>query len=224
MRLLDLGCGPGYATGAATALGASATGIDFSADMVATAARRFPDASFFVGDAEALDLPDGAFDAVVGNLVLFHVTDPVGAMAEAYRVLGPGGRFAFSQWAGPVDSELYGTLMPILREHMDTSAVDPAPDAFALSDRDATTTQMGSVGFDEVDVVVVPNVLMAPGASFCDFFMTFGVRVPLIIASQTETVRARIRKAVDAAFERFREGDRYVVPIPSLIYSGRRPL
>lgn len=223
MRLLDLGCGPGYATGAAAALGVHAEGIDFSPQMVASAKKRFPEGSFDVGDVEALDFLDGRFDAVVGNLVLFHVTDPARAMAEACRVLVPGGRFAFSQWAGPSESPLYGAMMPILYEHMDGSAADPAPDAFALSDREATCGLLRDAGFDDVAVVNVPNVLVAPGPSFFDFFMRFGVRVPLLVEGQKDDVRARIRKAVDTEFERFRRGGAYVVPIPSLVYAGRRP-
>ena len=223
MELLDLGCGPGYATGAANALGARAVGIDFSAEMVEVASRRFPDAAFAVGDAEAPDFPDARFDAVVGNMVLFHLTEPDAAMREARRVLRAGGRFAFSHWAGPSESDLYGTMMPILREHADASRIEPAPDAFALSDRTATIARMRAAGFADVEVRDVPNVLAAEGGSFFDIFMAFGVRVPLIVASQTEAVRARIRDRVDAAFERFRRGEGYRVAIPSLVYSGRHP-
>ena len=45
--------------------------------------------------AEALPLPDASFDAVAAFLVLCTVADPAKALAEAYRVLRPGGTLAF---------------------------------------------------------------------------------------------------------------------------------
>ncbi len=56
-----------------------------------------PDERFQVVDhaAEALPYPDGSFDAVVFTLVLCTVDDPVAALAEAKRVLRPGGRLVY---------------------------------------------------------------------------------------------------------------------------------
>ncbi len=53
------------------------------------------------GTAEALPAPDAAFDAVVASLVLCTVADPVRALAEARRVLRPGGRCASTSTSAP---------------------------------------------------------------------------------------------------------------------------
>jgi ubiquinone/menaquinone biosynthesis C-methylase UbiE len=54
--------------------------------------------------AEALDFPDGAFDAVVSTLVLCSVADPHRALAEVHRVLEPGGRLVFIEHVAAPDN------------------------------------------------------------------------------------------------------------------------
>src|ERR671933_2607993 len=66
-RVLDVATGPGYVAARAAQRGANATGVDFSAAMVALARRQHPSIEFRVGDAEAIPLPDASFDAVVMN-------------------------------------------------------------------------------------------------------------------------------------------------------------
>jgi ubiquinone/menaquinone biosynthesis C-methylase UbiE len=70
-------------------------GIDVSTGMLGIARAR-PEAAgreLRVGDAQRLDFPDAAFDTVVSTFVLCSVPDDRAAIAEAYRVLRPGGRF-----------------------------------------------------------------------------------------------------------------------------------
>jgi len=85
-RLLDVGCGAGESLAVARDRGATAVGVDDTprtGDAVA---------------AEMTDLPvaDGAVDVVLAECVLCLSADYPEALAEARRVLRPGGRLAFS--------------------------------------------------------------------------------------------------------------------------------
>jgi ubiquinone/menaquinone biosynthesis C-methylase UbiE len=51
----------------------------------------------WVGDAERIDAPDGAYDAVVELTIFHHVPDWRRALAEVRRVLRPGGLFLFEE-------------------------------------------------------------------------------------------------------------------------------
>jgi ubiquinone/menaquinone biosynthesis C-methylase UbiE len=100
-QVLEVCCGPGYGAGAALSRGASAIGIDFAPAMVEAARRRYPKAVFKQGDAEALDLDTAAFDAVICAFGINHLQRPESAIAEALRVLHPGGKYAFTMWCVP---------------------------------------------------------------------------------------------------------------------------
>ncbi|MDA8392059.1 MAG: methyltransferase domain-containing protein [Actinomycetota bacterium] len=104
-RIVDLGTGFGpLALELAATYGCHVTGTDNEADKleVARAITEDVSASGWLADpasvawevADTVDLPMAAssIDRVVGRLILQHVTDPVATVAEAARVLRPGGR------------------------------------------------------------------------------------------------------------------------------------
>jgi len=219
-KVLDAGCGPGYVAAIAKLLGAEVEGIDFSAKMVEQAKAQFPGIAFSVADVEDLPMQDGTFDAVLCNIVLFHVTDPDRAMSEARRVLKPDGRFVFSQWLGPDRSECYRLMLDVIGRHADMSRADPAPNAYALSDEAQVSEMMKSAGFTDIKAEVVENILHAPGPSFFEFFMTFGVRVPLILDRQEASVQASIREEIDEAASQYLSDGYYKIPMPSIVFSG----
>jgi len=98
-RLLDVGCGTGELLAEAAARGVTAAGADVAPGMVARARRAAPAADVRVADAEDLPWPDGAFGVVTAVNVLHLADDPAAAVAEASRVLAPGGLLAVGGWA-----------------------------------------------------------------------------------------------------------------------------
>jgi SAM-dependent methyltransferase len=94
--MLDVGCGTGESRQVYRSHVGSYVGLDLSARAVERAAARFPQDSWRVGDATALPFADSTFDLVAFSSVLHHIDNFPAAVAEAARVLKPGGRvFAF---------------------------------------------------------------------------------------------------------------------------------
>lgn len=97
-ELLEVGCGTGAISRyLATLPGVThVTGLDPSPSFVERARELAGDApiDFVVGDGRDMELDDESFDAVVFHTSLCHVPDRELAVAEAYRVLRPGGRIA----------------------------------------------------------------------------------------------------------------------------------
>lgn len=91
-RALEVGCGEGRVTRDLAARGHRVTALDASPTLLAAAAERDPDGEYVLGAAEALPFADGTFDLVVAYNVLMDVADMPAAVAEAARVLAPGGR------------------------------------------------------------------------------------------------------------------------------------
>jgi ubiquinone/menaquinone biosynthesis C-methylase UbiE len=99
-RLLELGCGPADLWGENPDRAPKSWEIylsDFSAGMLQQAHRRLPllqpNFRFAVIDAQAVPFPEGTFDAVIANHMLYHVPDMQRAFAEVRRTLKLEGRF-----------------------------------------------------------------------------------------------------------------------------------
>jgi SAM-dependent methyltransferase len=92
-RVLDIAGGSGvYASRLVREASVTVVGLDIAEAVVR---QRLDDELLpfnVVGDMEALPFPDGAFDAALALACLHHIPDPAPALAEAFRVLRPGGR------------------------------------------------------------------------------------------------------------------------------------
>src|SRR5438067_1549190 len=94
-RLLDLGCGTGWASRTAAGTVSDVVGVDISSEMLQQArslAEGMGSVRFASADAEDLPFADGRFTAVLCTNAFHHYPNPRRAVAEMKRVLSPGGR------------------------------------------------------------------------------------------------------------------------------------
>jgi SAM-dependent methyltransferase len=98
LLVLDVGAGTGAATRRLVAAGATAVPMDGAAGMLAVARDRCG-CRPVAADAMALPVRTGAADAVVMAFLLNHLPQPALALAEAARVVRPGGWVLASTWA-----------------------------------------------------------------------------------------------------------------------------
>jgi ubiquinone/menaquinone biosynthesis C-methylase UbiE len=114
--VLEIGCGTGSLTTLlAQALpNASLTGLDPDPAVLARAQvkDRAHRIKWLQGTATELPLPDHSVDRVVASLLLHHLTgtEKQQALAEASRVLRPGGRLHVADWGAPQDPFMHAAF------------------------------------------------------------------------------------------------------------------
>lgn len=104
-RMLDLGCGVGHwgqrllplLAPEATLVGVDAESQWMDRATARAQAKGLEHARYQVADAAQLPFAAGSFDLVTCQTVLMHVADPEAVLAEAFRVLQPGGLFVAAE-------------------------------------------------------------------------------------------------------------------------------
>lgn len=225
MTFLDIACGPGYLAATAAKRGAVVLGLDFSAAMVARAKELHAGVEFREGDAEALPMGSGLFEAAAMNFGILHLGRPDAAIAEAYRVLRSGGRFAFSAWAPPQETIGFGIVLRAVELHGEPRIELPeGPPFFRFSDREECARSLIAAGFTEPKVTrVAQHWRLPPGDGLFRVMKDSTVRTAGLLRAQKPTVLNKIRDAMRGELETYTRGEAVEVPMPALIASGTKP-
>jgi ubiquinone/menaquinone biosynthesis C-methylase UbiE len=229
VRLLDVACGPGYVALAAARLGCSVVGIDFSSEMI-TRAKEMPqhatwDLEFREDDAENLTLPNGSFDAVVMNFGMLHLALPDRAIAEAFRVLRPGGRYAFTVWDSPPKTAGFEIVLDAVRTQGNVNVPLPeGPLFFRFSDPLESARSLKAVGFENVKTVVVPQVwILKAGVDLFQTMRRAAVRTAALLNMQSPEALAEIEREISEKAERYRTQAGIELPMPAILTSAAKP-
>ena len=214
--ILDLAAGTGE-TGflVAPRLGSEGRLItsDLSPSMLEAAervARLFGvmNAEFRLLDAERIDLPDQSVDGVVSRFGYVLRGEPPPALAEARRVLRPGGRFVFAVWA----AREHNRWMTVPAEVMvERGHLQPQTDAEARLSARRNPREirrlLEEAGFGEVELEELPVAYRFANAEELWFFVSeLRGPVALALAKLDEAERGAVRAEIERRADRVGEG------------------
>ena len=175
--------------------------------------------------ADALDLPfdDETFDAVVCQFGLMFYPDKAAGIAEAARVLKPGGLFAFNVWdsleRNPIARVAHDTIGGFFESDPPVFFLTP----FGYHAIDPIKTLLQVAGFAALEIAVVPTTVAPPSAG--QLAIGFVEGAP-IVQDILERATAPPETIIEAVAEAFREafGDAPLrTPLQAIVVTARRP-
>ena len=230
-RVLDVGCGIGDPTlQVAVLVGphGRVLGIDIAEGMVAIARERaaalgLAHVEFRVDDITTAELPEAAFDVVLGRWSLIYLEDVPAVLERLRRALVPGGRIAVTAWAPPEANPWF--LVP----HEALARVGPvptldvsAPGLFHLSMDGALARALVGAGFQTVGQErVVLSQLVHDGAEFWRMMTDTGGPLGSLIDRLSPAAAGAVAADVAARLERYRAGEVLRIPAQAQLAWGR---
>ena len=222
--VLDVACGTGLVTfPAADAVGpdGAVMGTDLSDEMVrrvtAEAERRgLRHVAGLQMDAEALDVPEGLFDAVLCGLGMMYFPSPFQSLLEMRRALKPGGRAAAAVW-GRRTSCGWAGIFPVVDARVST---DVCPLFFDLGTGDTLATLFADAGFEDATTDRITTTLRYDSAAAAVQAAFAGGPVAMAYARFDAATRADAEAAYLDTIAAFRDGDGYAIPGEFVVVRG----
>lgn len=192
-RVLELACGTGILTRAllkSLPRDGRLVATDLNQPMLEHAQRRLgadPRLEWKLSDAMKLPFPDESFDRVVCQFGVMFFPDKAAALAEARRVLRPGGEMAFNVWDSPARNRYVEMSDAVVGGFFPGNPPTFFQVPFGCHDRKVLQALMEGAGFAKVTVEEV--VLDATSPSAADAAKGLVEGCPLIVQIQERGVR-----------------------------------
>jgi len=201
MHVLDIATGTGLSAEAALpAVGDTGhvTAADVSPAMAERARQRLgktPNASVLVEDRQALSFADCSFDAVLCNLGLMFIPDPVRGLSEFRRVLRPGGRVVVS--VNTVLERSYNHQINAIIARHRPSLAEAVTRTFMLGEASLLRSLFAEAGLADIETHTVRHTFVLP--SFDAYYGPFergGASTGQALAALPGEIRRAVREEV----------------------------
>ena len=223
-RHLDVACGTGHLVGAAAAHGANSEGIDFAATMVEVSAVNYPDSPFLTADAADLPYEDETFDAVSCSFGLLHMAEPQRAVNEAYRVLRPGGRFAFTLWFNNEKAGLLALVKQALAGFNTAAALPESWTQLRYADEAVNERLVKKAGFNRPAFQNLSLAWQTADAGVVlDLIQNLSVRTKYVLDSLPAAVRRDVLESILAGAEVQKVNGLLTMPWNALLTCAEKP-
>jgi ubiquinone/menaquinone biosynthesis C-methylase UbiE len=180
-KLLDVGCGCGALTLAASGHAGSAVGLDISVPLTEVASERartahIDNVEFLVADAQTHTFTPGALDLIVSQFGLMFFDDPVGAFSNLRAALAAGGQLVFVCWQGLPANEWLTVIADEVAKRAeipDFGGLAKGPGMFALEDQREMRSLLEAAGFTDVAFEPLSTAILIAGGGTVDESMAF---------------------------------------------------
>jgi ubiquinone/menaquinone biosynthesis C-methylase UbiE len=189
--VLDVAAGNGNASLAAARRGCRVTAVDYVPTLVEQLRRRAEAEGLpigaVVGDAEALDVPTGAYDAVISTFGVMFTADQDQAAAELLRACRPGGSIGLANWT---PDGFIGELFKTIGRHVPPPAGVRSPMQWGTEER---LTELFGASISWMEATRKAFVFRYPSATaFVDEFRTYYGPMVKAFESLDDTGRAAL--------------------------------
>jgi ubiquinone/menaquinone biosynthesis C-methylase UbiE len=223
---LDVACGTGHLVAAASLRGVASEGIDFAEPMIEVARKTYPGNLFKVADATQLPYEHCSFGAVTCAFGLSHVEKPQVAVDEVFRVLKPGGYFAFTLWFdGENGNELFRIMNDaVTRFEIEVFALPVTWKRMRFADEQICESVTRQSGFDTLHFKRLPILWQTTSAGqIVDILEKISVRSKMVIEHQSPAIQQQILEYILSEIDDRRVDGNIKLTWPALLTVVQKP-
>jgi SAM-dependent methyltransferase len=174
-----------------------------------------------VMDGQALDLPDGSFDAALSVFGIMLFPDHKAGLAELVRVLRPGGRAGLAVWRSAAGAGPACLLREAAAALSPGHALPEMPVGHRLwRDPERLSTDLAAAGLRHIEITEMSEDWLFPSA---DWVADNAPRLFNVMPIWTEADEATRQGLLSHVVDQLRSAERPAIPSPALLATASKP-